>query len=165
MQNFCKSHNRYVRRFLTHNASILVANALVGSRLDYCNSLFRSLSKFNQLNLHYIQNNSDNSARSVSNTSGYTSLIPVLEKLHWLSVEHCPVFKTTTLIYKFLQTGFPKYFAPYLSFYSSCYSTRRFQSGGNILIMPKFFPSIHKSVKQFGYSFAFDTPTAWNCSF
>ena len=38
---------RHVRRFLTHDVSVLVANALVISRLDYCNSLFRSLSKFN----------------------------------------------------------------------------------------------------------------------
>ena len=38
---------RHVRRFLTRDVSVLVANALVSSRLDYCNSLFRSLSKFN----------------------------------------------------------------------------------------------------------------------
>ena len=34
---------RHVRQFLTHDASVLVANALVSSQLDYCNSLFRSL--------------------------------------------------------------------------------------------------------------------------
>ena len=50
VQNVCKScfvklHDfRHVRRFLTHNVSVLVANALVSSQLDYCNSLFRSLS-------------------------------------------------------------------------------------------------------------------------
>ena len=53
VQNVCKScfvklcDFRHVRRFLTHDVSVLVANALVSSRLDYCNSLFRSLSKFN----------------------------------------------------------------------------------------------------------------------
>ena len=54
------------------------------------------------------------------------------------------------------------YFAPYISPYSSSYSTRRSQSGCNFLVIPKFQPSIHKSVKQFGHSFAFDAPTIWN---
>ena len=50
-QNVCKScfvklyDFRHVRQFLTHEFSVLVANALVSSQLDYCNSLFRSLSK------------------------------------------------------------------------------------------------------------------------
>ena len=145
---------RRVRRFLTHDVSVLVANALVSSRMDYCNSLFRSLSKFNLRKLQCIQNNAP---RIVSNTRRYASITPVLKKLHWLPVEHRSVFKTTTLVYKFRHTGFPKYFAPYMSSYSSSYSTRRSQSG-----VPKFQPSIHKSVKQFGYSFAFDAPTVWN---
>ena len=32
----------------------------------------------------------------------------------------------------------------------------------NFLVTPKFYPSVHKSVKQFGNSFAFDAPTIWN---
>ena len=61
VQNVCKScfvklrDFRHVRRFLTHDVSVLVANALVSSRLDYCNSLFRSLSKFNLHKLQCIQ--------------------------------------------------------------------------------------------------------------
>ena len=149
----------YLRRFLTHDVSVLVANALVSSRLDYCNSLFRSLSKFNLHKLQCIQNSA---ARIVSNTSRYTSITPVLKKLHWLPVEQRIVFKTVTLVYKYLHTGFPRYFSPHLSSYSSSYSTRRSQSGGNFLVIPKFCPSVHKSVKQFGNSFAFDAPTVWN---
>ena len=139
VQNVCKScfvklrDFRHVRRFLTHDVSVLVANALVSSRLDYCNSLFRSLSKFNLRKLQCIQNSA---ARIVSNTS----ITPVLRKLHWLPVEQHTVFKTATLVYKYLHTGFPRYFAPYLSSYSSSYNTRRSQSN----------------------SFAFDAPTVWN---
>ena len=150
---------RHVRRFLTHDASVLVVNALVSSRLDYCNSLFRSLSMFILCKLQYIRNSA---ARIVSNTSKYTRITPVLKKLHWLPVEHRSVFKTATLVYKFLHTGFPKYFAPYISSCSSSYSTRCSQSGGNFFVIPKFQPSVHKSIKQFGYSFAFDAPTVWN---
>ena len=156
VQNVCKScfvklrDFRHVRRFLTHDVFVLVANALLSSQLDYCNPLFRSLSKFNLRKLQHIQNSA---ARIVSNTSRYTSITPVLKKLHWLPVEQHIMFKTATLVYKFLHTGFPRYFAPYLSSYSSSYSTRRSQSGGNFFVIPKFHPSVHKSAKQFGNSF------------
>ena len=165
VQNVCKScfvklcDFRHVRQFLTHDVSVLVANALVSSRFDYCNSLFRSLSKFNLCKLQCIQNSA---ARIVSNTSQYTSIIPVLKKLHWLPVEQCMVFKTATLVYKFLHTGFPSYYAPYLSSYTRSYSTRHSQSGGNFLVIPKFYLSVNKSFKQFGNSFAFYAPTVWN---
>ena len=165
VQNVCKScfvklrYFRHVRRFLTHDVSVLMANALVSSRLDFCNSLFRSLYKFNLGKLQCIQNSA---ARIVSNTSRYTSMTPVLRKLHWLLVELRTVFKTATLVYQYLHTGCPRYFAPYLSSYCSTYSTRRSQSVGNFLIIPKFCPSVHKSIKQFGNSFAFDAPIVWN---
>ena len=104
----------------------------------------------------------NSAARIVSNTSRYTSITPVLKKLHWLPVEHRSVSKTATLVYKFLHTGFPKYFAQNISSCSSSYSTKHSQSGGNVLVIPKFQPSVHKSVKQFGYSFAFDAATVSN---
>ena len=63
---------------------------------------FRSLSKFNQHKLKCIQNSA---ARIVSNISRCTSITPVLKKLHWLPVEQRMVFKTATLVYKFLHTG------------------------------------------------------------
>ena len=43
----CFAHVRDLKRLrghLTHEAALMAANALVGSRLDYCNSLFRGLS-------------------------------------------------------------------------------------------------------------------------
>ena len=86
--------------FVTHDASVFVANALVSSWLDYCNSLFRSLYKFSLCitKLQCIQNSK---ARIVSNTSRYTNITTVLKKLHWLPVEQCTVFKTVTRVCKF----------------------------------------------------------------
>ena len=89
---------RHVRWFLTNDVSVLVANALVISRLDYCNSLFRSLSKFNLCK---------SAARIVLNTSRYTSITPLLKKLHWLPVEQRTVFKTATLIKSIFTQVFP----------------------------------------------------------
>ena len=59
--NICKTFIqmrglRRVRQFLTDEAAILAANALVCSRPDYCNSLFRSLSRLNMCKLWCIQN-------------------------------------------------------------------------------------------------------------
>ena len=59
---------RRVRPYLTDEAAILAANALVSSRLDYCNCLFRSLSS---LNLHKLQC-INTFARIVTNSNKYT---------------------------------------------------------------------------------------------
>ena len=136
-----------------------VVIAFVSSRLDYCNSLFRSLSKFN---LHRLQSIQNSAARIVTNSSKYTRITPVLRKLHWLPVQFRSEFKLATVVYKFIHTGFPKYFAPYLSTYHNTYNTRRSQSVANFLNVPKFQPKIHKSTKQFGFSLAFDGPTFSN---
>ena len=55
---------RCIKHFLTYEATILVANALVSNQLNYCNSLFKSLSKFNLCKLLCIQKIA---ARIVSN--------------------------------------------------------------------------------------------------
>ena len=62
---------------------------------------------------------------------------------------------------KFPHTGIPKYFAPYLSSYSTWSS----QIGGNFLVVPKFYPSTPKSVAQLDYRFVFHAehaPIVWN---
>ena len=81
---------RQVRKHLTDEAAILAANALVTSRLDYCNSLFRSLSSLNMRKLQCIQNTL---ARIVTNCNKYTRASPILKRLHWLPVEICCIFK------------------------------------------------------------------------
>ena len=45
---------RRIRQYLTPEVAGLAANALVSSLLDYCNSLFRGLSCFNQQQLQSI---------------------------------------------------------------------------------------------------------------
>ena len=83
-QNVCKGcfsqlrDFRNIRQFLTQDAAVSVANAFVSSRLDYCNSLFRSLSK---VNLHRLQPIQNSAARLVTNSCKYTTITPVLRKL------------------------------------------------------------------------------------
>ena len=70
-----------IRKYLTPEVAVLAANALVSSHLDYCNSLFRGLSGFNQYKLQSIQNTL---ARIVTNHRKYAHVTPILQKLHWL---------------------------------------------------------------------------------
>ena len=112
---------RRVRKHLTDEAVILAANVLVTSHLDYCNSLFRSLSSINMRKLQCIQNTL---ARIVTNCNKYTQASPSLKQLHWLPVEFRCIFKTATLVYKFLHNGHPSYFGPLLSTHCERYSTR-----------------------------------------
>ena len=70
IQNVCKgcfsqlSHFRNIRQFLTQDAVVSVASAFVSSHFDYCNSLFRSLSK---VNLHRLQSTQNSAAKIVTN--------------------------------------------------------------------------------------------------
>ena len=158
VQNVCKGcfselrDFRNIRQFLTEDAAVLVANAFVSSQLDHCNSFFRSLSK---VNLHRIQSIQNSAARIITNWSKYTRITPVLRKLHWHPNQFHSEFKLATLVYRFIHNDFPKYFAPHLSTYRTTYNTRHSQSVANFLNVPKFQPIIHKSTKQFGFSFAF----------
>ena len=142
---------RRIRKYLTPEVAVLAANALVSSRLDYCNSLFRGLSGFNQYKLQSIQNTL---AHIVTNHGKYAHVTPILQKLHWLPVRYRCIFKTATLVYKFLHSGSP-YFEPFLSFSSCPYSTRHSHPDRQYLTVPPFHSSVFKSAKHLGHSFAF----------
>ena len=165
VQNICKScfaqirDLKHLRGYLTHHAALMTANALVGSRLDYCNSLFRSLSALDLRKLQCVQNSL---ARIVTNTAKYSHITPVRKILHWLPIEHRSVFKTALLVYKFLHCGHPKYFAPFLKSKQRVSNTHKSQADGVFLEVPHFATSIYKSSKHFGLSFAYDAPKIWN---
>ena len=84
VHNICKtcfiqmSDLRRVRQYLLDEAAVLVANTLVSSPLDYCNSLFRSLSSFNMGKLQCIQNTL---GRIVTNCNRYSRVTLNLKKL------------------------------------------------------------------------------------
>ena len=75
--NICKTgfiqmHDlRPVRQYLTNEAAILVAKELVSSCLDYCTSLFRSLSSLNMHKLQCIQTHLLGLSQTVTNTHGH----------------------------------------------------------------------------------------------
>ena len=111
-----------IRGHLTHEAALMAANALVRSRLDHCNSLFRGLSALDLRKLQCVQNSL---ARIVANTTKYSHITPVRKALHWLPIKYRSIFKTALLVYKFLHSGNPKYLEPFLIPRHSANNTRR----------------------------------------
>ena len=94
----CFAHVRDLKRLqghLTYEAALMATNALVGSRLDYCNSLFRGLSALDLRKLQCVQNSL---ARIVANTTKYSHITPVRKARHWLPIKYHSIFKTAACI-------------------------------------------------------------------
>ena len=70
---------RHIRKFIDTDAAMSVATALVGARVDYCNSLLYGTSKRNIDKLQRLQNSL---ARAVTGTGASEHITPVLKKLH-----------------------------------------------------------------------------------
>ena len=92
----------------------------------------------------------------------YTHITSTLRTLHWLPIRQCIIFKTLVWVYKYLTTGQPKYFAPYLSLYKSAMNTRRSNPKNLFLQVPHYCASIHKSKVHFNNSLSYDAPELWN---
>ena len=73
----CFIQMRDLRQYLMDDAAVLAANALVSSRLDYRNPLFRCLFSFHMCKLQCIQNTL---RRIVTNCNRYSQASPILKK-------------------------------------------------------------------------------------
>lgn len=150
---------RRIRRFISKSTLTTLANALVVSRLDYCNSLFFSLTKKELNRLQWVQNTL---CRVVTKSTRYSSITSQLRSLHWLPVEHRIRFKSLLLIFKALATGSPKYLSDILQPYSSSRCTRMSDPENKLLATPYFDRRIHSSKTHLEKSFGYYAPRQWN---
>ena len=88
---------RTIRSSLTTDAAKTLAQAFVGGRLDYCNSLLYGVSGELLRRLQSVQNAA---ARFITGTRKYDHITPVLRSLHWLPVRQRIIFKIATLMYR-----------------------------------------------------------------
>ena len=86
--------------------------------------------------------------RIVINCNRYSRATPILKQLHWLPVAFRCIFRTATLIYKFLHSSHPSYFSPHLSIHCGRYGTRYNHPDKRFLEVPQYYPSVHKSKKR-----------------
>ncbi|XDV20421.1 hypothetical protein PO909_025751 [Leuciscus waleckii] len=108
-------HNiRKIRPFLTEHATQLIVQALVISRLDYCNALLAGLPACATKPLQMIQNAA---ARLVFNEPKRAHVTPLFISLHWLPLAARIKFKALTLAYRTITSSAPSYFHSLLRVY------------------------------------------------
>jgi len=105
---------RHVRASLPDDLARTVACSIIGSRLDYCNSLLAGTSKSNLIKLQRVQNTF---ARVTLRQGKFDRITPILEELHWLPIEKRITFKLATLSHNIKSTGQPVYLREQLSDY------------------------------------------------
>ena len=142
---------RRIRHLLPLSAATALANSLVSSKLDYCNSLYSGISQSNLNKLQRIQNSL---ARVITNTSKYQHITPTLKKLHWLPIKQRIDYKLCLLTYKTLTNQQPTYLYNSLSFPSHSVSTR--SSDSLVLSIPYVRSSLGKR------AFSVIGPRLWN---
>ena len=127
VKNICKAcfvhikEFKQLRGYISLDATLLVANTLVGKLQCVQNSL----------------------ARMVDNTTKYSHITPVKNNLHWLPVRQCSVSLTALLVSCTVASlNFESLLKP------SVYNTRRSQSDDVPLEIP-YFASIGKYTKHF----------------
>ncbi len=146
-------HNiRKIRPFLTEHAAQLLVQALVISRLDYCNALLAGLPSNTIKPLQMIQNAA---ARLVFNEPKRTHVTPLLISLHWLPVAARIKFKTLMLAYRTTTGSALSYFHSLLRIYIPSRSLR--SASERRLVVPS-----QRGSKSLSRTFSFTIPGWWN---
>ena len=143
---------RRIRQSLDLNSAIMLANSLVSSRLDYCNSLFNGLPKSSIKRLQRVQNSL---ARVVMpSCKKYDHIQPILHQLHWLPITKRIDFKLATLTFKVLENNQPTYLSELLHRHAPVRTLR--SAGKNLLVVPNIKSANGRR------SFCFAAPVIWN---
>ena len=84
----------------------MVANSMISSQIDYCNSLLHGVNKYNMAKLQKIKNVLCRIVFRLEKTSHVTSY---LQKLHWLPISYCILFKYNLITFKAIRFSQPTY--------------------------------------------------------
>ncbi len=146
-------HNiRKIRPFLTEHAAQLLVQALVISRLDYCNAPLAGLPSNTIKPLQMIQNAA---ARLVFNEPKRAHVTPLFVSLHWQPVAARIQFKTLMFAYRTTTGSAPTYFHSLLRTYIPSRSLR--SASERRLVVPS-----QRGSKSLSRTFSFTVPGWWN---
>ena len=124
----------------------LLANSMISSRIDYCNSLLYGVNKYSMAKLQKIQNALCSIVFRLHKTSHITSY---LQKLHWFPISYHILFKNNLITFKAIKFSQPTYLS---SLIKTSSLTR-----GNRLSFSSVFPQ--KAIDRQGLAMA--SPTEW----
>ena len=141
------------------NTLVLLVNALMSSRLDYCNSLFLSLTDFELRKLQLVQNSL---CRVVTCAFKFSHISSQLKKLHWLPVRYRVQFIISLITYQDLNPGQLVYLRELIHPFTSSRNTRRSTPKLKFLQTPTFDRRVHKSIKHFSNFFSHYATVLWN---
>ena len=93
-----------IRNFLTFDATAQLIDALITSRLYFCNSMLYNLPNKHIERLQRIQNQA---ARMLKRIPRRNHITPVLRELHWLRIHDRIIFKILLLTHKAVDNTAP----------------------------------------------------------
>src|SRR6218665_2239433 len=138
---------RQVRRCLNETCHRTLVQALVISRLDYCNSVLSGLPSSTQQPLSSVQ---DTAARLIKDLS------PTLKQLHWLPIDARIALKISLLMYHIHSGTSPSYIS---SMVTPCSASR---SRGLRSATRGDFAVIRTNLKFGNRAFSVAGPREWN---
>ena len=142
---------RKIRPCLTVDITKSIVQALVISRIDYCNALLYALPSFL---IYKIQRVMNIAARLIFRAPRDASITDLMKKLHWLKVEDRVKFKILCLTWKSLQNQTPEYISDMLDVNAS---TRNLRSSSTLNLY------VPRTRTRFGdRSFKHAAPKLWN---
>ena len=95
-----------VRHLLDKPTTQTLIQALVLSRLDYCNSLLLGIPKYNIQKIQRIQNMA---CRLINQLPGHSRVLDYMKNLHWLKIPERIEYKVLTIMYKGIHNSAPQY--------------------------------------------------------
>ncbi len=122
-----------IRPFLSEHASQLLVQALVLSRLDYCNALLAGLLASSIKPLQIIQNTA---ARLIFNEPKRMHVTPLFINLHWLPIAARIKFKALMFAYKTTTGSAPLYLTSLLHTYVPSRNVRS-ANECHFIVLPK----------------------------
>ena len=145
---------RQVKTSLDGPSVQMLIQALVTSRIDYCNSILFDLPACTIRPLQLVQNAA---ARMVTNIDRREHVSPILRQLHWLPVAKRVVFKIAILMYKIDRKICPSYMTELVVPCSSATTRPSLRSASRGDYIP-----IKTRTKMGERSFSYAGPQTWN---
>ena len=147
----CSFYLRNINQILPRPTKERFVNAIITSRLDYCNALLYGTSAINIARLQRIQNTA---ARLIMRSPRSDSATPLLRELHWLPIVCRVDFKLLVFTYKAMHNDAPVYLGELICPYQP---TRTLRSANNNMLQVK-----RTRTKAGDCSFAIAAASLWN---